>query len=108
MALSRRMSDPIRAVVLAAALIAGWLLFRELVTLFVVALITVIVAIPLDTAATALGLFVAVPIISAVLIVARAVWVDPMRRAEAGSDQGSSSDATADGRPLEHTLRVPA
>src|SRR3712207_3092820 len=53
MALSRRMSDPVRAVLLAAALFGGWLLFRELVTLIVTALITIIVAIPLEAAASA-------------------------------------------------------
>jgi predicted PurR-regulated permease PerM len=54
MALSHRLSEPVRAVLVAAALIGGWLLFRELVTLIVTALITVIVAIPLDAAARAL------------------------------------------------------
>jgi predicted PurR-regulated permease PerM len=49
-----RASDAVRAVLLAAALVAGWLLFRQLATLFVLMIITVVLALPLDAAATRL------------------------------------------------------
>jgi predicted PurR-regulated permease PerM len=49
-----RSSDAVRAVLLAAALVAGWMLFRELASLFVLVVITIVLALPLEAAATAL------------------------------------------------------
>ena len=48
----RRVSDPVRAVVVAAGLVAGYMLFTELVTLLVTLLITLIIALPLAACAT--------------------------------------------------------
>jgi len=50
----RRSSDPVRAVLLAGALVAAWLLFRELATLLVLVVITLVIAIPLDACASRL------------------------------------------------------
>lgn len=47
-----RSSDAIRAVLLAGALVAGWLLFRELASLFVVVIITIVLSLPLEAAAS--------------------------------------------------------
>jgi predicted PurR-regulated permease PerM len=47
-----RSSDAIRAVLLAAALVAGWLLFRQLASLFVVVIITIVLSLPLEAAAS--------------------------------------------------------
>jgi predicted PurR-regulated permease PerM len=47
-----RPSDAVRAVLLAAALVGGWLLFRELASLFVLVIITVVLALPLEALAT--------------------------------------------------------
>lgn len=47
-----RSSDAVRAVLLAAALVGGWLLFRELASLFVLVIITVVLALPLEAIAT--------------------------------------------------------
>jgi predicted PurR-regulated permease PerM len=44
----------VRAVLLAASLVAGWLLFSELATLFVLMVVTIVLALPLDAAATRL------------------------------------------------------
>ena len=52
MALAKRWSPPVRAVLLAAALVACWLAFRELATLFVLLVVTLVIAIPLDWFAT--------------------------------------------------------
>jgi predicted PurR-regulated permease PerM len=49
-----RSSDAVRAVLLAAALVAGWMLFRELASLFVLIVITIVLALPLEAAATRL------------------------------------------------------
>lgn len=49
-----RASDAVRAVLLAAALVGAWLLFSQLATLFVLLIITVVLALPLDAAATRL------------------------------------------------------
>jgi predicted PurR-regulated permease PerM len=49
-----RSSDAVRAVLLAAALVAGWMLFRELASLFVLVIITIVLALPLEAAATRL------------------------------------------------------
>ncbi len=49
----RRLSDPIRAVLLAAALAVAYVAFHELVTLVVVLVITIIIAIPLSATADA-------------------------------------------------------
>src|SRR6476620_9110118 len=48
-----RASDAVRAVLLAAALVGGWLLFRELASLFVVVIITIVLSLPLEAAASA-------------------------------------------------------
>lgn len=48
----RRLSDPVRAVLLAAALALVYLAFHELVTLVVVLVITIIIAIPLAATAS--------------------------------------------------------
>jgi len=42
----------VRAVLLAAALVGGWLLFRELASLFVVVIITIVLSLPLEAAAS--------------------------------------------------------
>jgi predicted PurR-regulated permease PerM len=47
-----RPSDAVRAVLLAAALVGGWLLFRELASLFVLVIITIVLALPLEAIAT--------------------------------------------------------
>jgi predicted PurR-regulated permease PerM len=47
-----RPSDAVRAVLLAAALVGGWLLFRQLASLFVLVIITVVLALPLEALAT--------------------------------------------------------
>jgi predicted PurR-regulated permease PerM len=52
-----RSSDAVRAVLLAAALIGGYLLFSELATFFVLVLITIVLALPLEAAATRLERF---------------------------------------------------
>src|SRR4051812_9529199 len=49
-----RSSDAVRAVLLAAAIVGGWLLFRELATLFVLVIITIVLSLPLEVAATRL------------------------------------------------------
>src|SRR3954469_8040933 len=49
-----RASDAVRAVLLAAALVGGWLLFRELATLLVLVIITIVLSLPLEVAATRL------------------------------------------------------
>jgi predicted PurR-regulated permease PerM len=49
-----RPSDSVRAVVLAAALVAAWLLFHQLASLFVLLLIAVVLALPLEATATRL------------------------------------------------------
>jgi predicted PurR-regulated permease PerM len=49
-----RSSDAVRAVLLAAALVAAWMLFRELASLFVLVVITIVLALPLEAAATRL------------------------------------------------------
>src|SRR3954465_7316201 len=49
-----RSSDAVRAVLLAAALVGGWILFRELASLFVLVVITIVLALPLEAAATRL------------------------------------------------------
>src|SRR3954454_21354924 len=49
-----RSSDAVRAVLLAAALIGGYLVFSELASLFVLVVITVVLALPLEAAATRL------------------------------------------------------
>jgi predicted PurR-regulated permease PerM len=49
-----RSSDPIRAVLLAAALVAGYLLFSQLASLLVLVVITIVLALPLEAAATRL------------------------------------------------------
>src|SRR4051794_21969355 len=49
-----RASDAVRAVLLAAALVAGWMLFSQLATLFVLMIVTIVLALPLDAAATRL------------------------------------------------------
>jgi predicted PurR-regulated permease PerM len=49
-----RSSDAVRAVVLAAALVAGWLLFAELASLLVLVIITIVLALPMEAAATRL------------------------------------------------------
>jgi predicted PurR-regulated permease PerM len=49
-----RSSDAVRAVLLAAGLVAGWMLFRELASLFVLVVITIVLALPLEAAATLL------------------------------------------------------
>src|SRR3954451_15704220 len=49
-----RPSDAVRAVLLAAALVAGWTLFHQLASLFVLVVITIVLALPLEAAATAL------------------------------------------------------
>ncbi|HEV7752570.1 MAG TPA: AI-2E family transporter [Baekduia sp.] len=49
-----RSSDAVRAVLLAAALVAGWMLFRQLASLFVLVVITIVLALPLEAAATRL------------------------------------------------------
>ena len=46
--------DAVKAVLLAAALIAGWLLFTELASLVVLVVIAIVIALPLGAAATAL------------------------------------------------------
>jgi predicted PurR-regulated permease PerM len=51
MPLAGRWSPPVRAVLLAAALVAGWLAFRELATFAVLLVVTLVVALPLDAAA---------------------------------------------------------
>ena len=47
-------SDAVKAVLLAAALIAGWFLFQELASLFVLVVIAIVIALPLGAVATAL------------------------------------------------------
>jgi predicted PurR-regulated permease PerM len=49
-----RSSDAVRAVLLAAALVGGWLLFRQLATLFVLMIVMIVLALPLEAAATRL------------------------------------------------------
>lgn len=47
----RRASEPVRAVLLAAALLSAYLVFHELVTFFVTLVITLVIALPLAAAA---------------------------------------------------------
>jgi predicted PurR-regulated permease PerM len=54
MAAGKRLDPIYRAVLLAFGLFVGWLLFRELVTLLVAGLITILVSIPLSAGATRL------------------------------------------------------
>jgi putative permease len=49
-----RSSDAVRAVVLAGALVAGWLLFAQLASLLVLVIITIVLALPMEAAATRL------------------------------------------------------
>src|SRR4051794_24179800 len=49
-----RASDAVRAVLLAAALVAGWTLFHQLATLFVLLIIALVLALPLEASATRL------------------------------------------------------
>ncbi|HWH92740.1 MAG TPA: AI-2E family transporter [Baekduia sp.] len=49
-----RSADAVRAVLLAAALVGGYLLFSELATLFVLVIITIVLSLPLEAAATRL------------------------------------------------------
>jgi predicted PurR-regulated permease PerM len=49
-----RPSDAVRAVLLAAALVAGWTLFHQLATLFVLLIIALVLALPLEASATRL------------------------------------------------------
>jgi predicted PurR-regulated permease PerM len=49
-----RSSDAVRAVLLAAALVGGWLLFHELATLLVLLVIALVLALPLEASATRL------------------------------------------------------
>lgn len=49
----RRASEPVRAVLLAAALVAGYLLFREVVTLAVLVVVVLILSLPMAAAADA-------------------------------------------------------
>jgi len=51
----RRTSDPVRAVLLAGALVAGWLLFRQLATLIGLLVLTLVIAIPVEAATTRLN-----------------------------------------------------
>src|SRR3954451_24810412 len=50
-----RSSDAVRAVLLAGALVGGWLLFRELATLFVLMIVTIVLSLPLEATATRLA-----------------------------------------------------
>ena len=47
-----RSSDAVRAVIVAGALVAGWLLFHELASLFVLMLIAIVLALPLEASAS--------------------------------------------------------
>jgi predicted PurR-regulated permease PerM len=49
-----RSSDAVRAVLLAAALVGGYLLFSQLASLFVLVIITIVLSLPLEAAATRL------------------------------------------------------
>jgi predicted PurR-regulated permease PerM len=49
-----RPSDAVRAVLLAAALVAGWFLFHELASLFVLLIIALVLTLPLEATATQL------------------------------------------------------
>jgi predicted PurR-regulated permease PerM len=49
-----RSSDAIRAVLLAAALVGGYLLFSQLASLFVLVIITIVLSLPLEATATRL------------------------------------------------------
>jgi predicted PurR-regulated permease PerM len=49
-----RSSDAVRAVLLAAGLVGGYLLFSQLASLFVLVIITIVLALPLEAAATRL------------------------------------------------------
>src|SRR4051812_47925004 len=49
-----RSSDAVRAVLLAAAIVGGYLLFHELATLLVLVIITIVLSLPLEVAATRL------------------------------------------------------
>src|SRR3954470_2441926 len=49
-----RSSDAVRAVLLAAALVGGYLLFSQLASLFVLVIVTIVLSLPLEAAATRL------------------------------------------------------
>ena len=55
MPMLRRTSDPVRAVLLAGALVAAWLLFRQLATLIGLLVLMMVIAIPVEAATTRLA-----------------------------------------------------
>jgi len=88
-----RSSDAVRAVLLAAALVGGWILFRELASLFVLVVITIVLALPLEAAASRLerrrvprfvgallALITMVAVVGAVLYLAIPPFVSELQR----------------------------
>ncbi|WCB94667.1 Putative transport protein YhhT [Baekduia alba] len=88
-----RSSDAVRAVLLAASLVGGYLLFSQLASLFVLVIITIVLSLPLEAAASrlqrhgvprALGALVAlvamVAVVVGVLVVAIPPFVDELQR----------------------------
>src|SRR3954452_25239709 len=88
-----RSSDAVRAVLLAAAIVGGYLLFSQLASLFVLVIITIVLALPLEAAATrleryrvprALGALLAllamVAVVVGVLVLAIPPFVDELKR----------------------------
>src|SRR4051812_11632342 len=88
-----RSSDAVRAVLLAAALVGGYLLFRQLASLFVLVIITIVVSLPLEAAATRLerrrvprpvgallALVAMIAVVVGVLVIAVPPFVDELQR----------------------------
>jgi predicted PurR-regulated permease PerM len=88
-----RSSDAVRAVLLAAGLVGAYLLFRELVSLFVLVIITIVLSLPLEAAATRLerrrvpravgallALVVMLGVVIGTLILAIPPFVDELQR----------------------------
>src|SRR4051794_12180398 len=88
-----RSSDAVRAVLLAGALVGGYLLFSQLASLFVLVIITIVLALPLEAAATrleryrvprALGALLAllamVAVVVGILVLAIPPFVDELQR----------------------------
>jgi predicted PurR-regulated permease PerM len=122
-----RTSDAIRAVLLAAALVAAYLLFSQLASLFVLVIITIVLALPLEAAATRmerrgvprfvgalLALVTIVAVVVGILILAIPPFVDELRRLtdqlpalvdSLRSQLGASNRSQSTGDSLQRSLQ---
>lgn len=128
-----RSSDAVRAVLLAAALVGGYLLFRQLASLFVLVVITIVLALPMEAAATRLArhrvpravgallaLVAMVGVVVGVLVLAIPPFVDELRqladrlpalvdqlREKLGADGGGASTGDSLQRSVQDLIDKP-